>query len=183
MKVLKTLKTWQIAVLVVLIAGIAGGAYGIYTAVASPKTTTTSTNVRYVQVSYSNISNTVSASGNLAFSNEDSLSFNNSGPGPFHTGSVHEISNIHHFFNFLHFGFMFLHTELNDTFDQFKGCACPHFLDRKVKKTGHQNNDFASVRWQEMDLAIILLCSLDDHAKVFKRSSFFYSCFLCLFAY
>ena len=79
MKVLKTLKTWQIAVLVVLIAGIAGGAYGIYTAVASPKTTTTSTNVRYVQVSYSNISNTVSASGNLAFSNEDSLSFNNSG--------------------------------------------------------------------------------------------------------
>jgi multidrug efflux pump subunit AcrA (membrane-fusion protein) len=79
MKVLKTLKTWQIIVLVVLIAGIAGGAYGGYTAVAGPKTTTTSTNVRYVQVTYSNISNTVSASGNLAFSNEDTLSFNSSG--------------------------------------------------------------------------------------------------------
>ena len=79
MKVLKTLKTWQIAVLVVLIAGIAGGGYGVYESVAGTGTATTSSNTRLVQVSYGNISNTVSASGNLAFSDEADLSFSSSG--------------------------------------------------------------------------------------------------------
>ena len=79
MKVLKTLKTWQIAVLVVLIAAIAGGGYGVYKSVAGTSTTTTSSNTRLVQVSYGNVSNTVSASGNLLFSSESDLSFSSSG--------------------------------------------------------------------------------------------------------
>ena len=79
MKVLKTLKTWQIVVLVVLIAGIAGGGYGVYEIVAGTGTTSTSSNTRLVQVSYGNISNTVSASGNLLFSSESDLSFSSSG--------------------------------------------------------------------------------------------------------
>ena len=79
MQVLKALKTWQIVVLVVLIAGIGGGGYGIYKSVAGPTATTTSSSTRLVQVSYGNISNTVSASGNLVFSNETDLSFSSSG--------------------------------------------------------------------------------------------------------
>ena len=79
MQVLKALKTWQIVVLVVLIAGIGGGGYGIYKSVAGPTATTTSSNTRLVQISYGNISNTVSASGNLVFSNETDLSFSSSG--------------------------------------------------------------------------------------------------------
>jgi macrolide-specific efflux system membrane fusion protein len=79
MQVLRALKTWQIVVLVVLIAGIAGGGYGIYKSIAGPATTTTSNNTRLVQVSYGNISNSVSASGNLVFSNETDLSFSSSG--------------------------------------------------------------------------------------------------------
>jgi macrolide-specific efflux system membrane fusion protein len=78
MKVLKTLKTWQIAVLVVLIAGIAGGGYGVYESVAGHGTATTSSSTRLVQVSYGNISNTISASGNLVFSSEADLSFSSS---------------------------------------------------------------------------------------------------------
>jgi macrolide-specific efflux system membrane fusion protein len=79
MQILRILKPWQITVLVVLIAGIAGGSYGIYKSVAGPAATTTSSNIRYAQVSYGNIFNSVSGSGNLVFSNETDLSFSTSG--------------------------------------------------------------------------------------------------------
>jgi multidrug efflux pump subunit AcrA (membrane-fusion protein) len=78
MWILRTLKTWQIVVLVALIAGIAGGGYGIYKSVAGPSTTTTTSNTLYAQVSYDNISNSVTGSGNLEFAEEKELTLGSS---------------------------------------------------------------------------------------------------------
>lgn len=80
MWILRILKPWQMAIVVVLMAGLAGGGYGIYKSIANPATAITATsNILYTQVSYGNISNYVSGSGNLVFSNKTNLSFDSSG--------------------------------------------------------------------------------------------------------
>jgi HlyD family secretion protein len=81
LKIFVTLKAWQVAVLLLIVCGIVGGFYGAYGRASSSSTSSSSlsTNTKLVQVQYGNLTNSVSASGSLAFANPDDITFGSAG--------------------------------------------------------------------------------------------------------
>jgi macrolide-specific efflux system membrane fusion protein len=79
-KVLITLKVWQVVVLVLIVCGIVGGFYAAYgRATGSSAASSLSTNTKLVQVQYGNLTNSVSASGSLAYATSEELTFGSAG--------------------------------------------------------------------------------------------------------
>jgi len=71
----KSLKAWQKIILSLTAAAAAVGVYFAYALATTPKTQALAANTKLVTVEYGNISNTISATGSLAFSNTASLTF------------------------------------------------------------------------------------------------------------
>jgi len=80
LKVLITLKVWQVVVLVLIVCGIVGGFYAAYgRSTVSSAASSLSTNTKLVQVEYGNLTNSVSASGSLAYATSEQLTFGSAG--------------------------------------------------------------------------------------------------------
>ena len=75
------LKGWQVLIVVVLILGMVGGGYTVYKRTTTPTTTNSGlpTGTQLVTVQNGDVVNSVSASGSVAFSNRQKISFNIAG--------------------------------------------------------------------------------------------------------
>ena len=81
LKIFITLKAWQVVVLLLIVFGIVGAFYGAYGRASSSSTSSSSlaANTRLVQVQYGNLTNSVSASGSLAYATSKQLTFDSAG--------------------------------------------------------------------------------------------------------
>jgi len=75
----KTIKLWQVGVLVAVLVGTAGGSYGVYTVVSGLGQADLEEDQQLIPVTRSDLVNDVSVSGNLIYSNRESLTFGTQG--------------------------------------------------------------------------------------------------------
>jgi HlyD family secretion protein len=80
LKIFITLKAWQVVLLVLIVCGIVGAFYGAYGQSSGSSTASSlAANTKLVQVQYGNLTNSVSASGSLAYATSKQLTFDSAG--------------------------------------------------------------------------------------------------------
>jgi len=71
----KGLKKWQVAVLLVIVIGTAAGVYAVIARTSGSSSSSLPANTQLVSVQYSDVVNSVTASGNVAFPEKEQLTF------------------------------------------------------------------------------------------------------------